>query len=287
MRYKYKGSTFLIILFACMLALAACSAPGQANMLTPAQTLQNSAQAMSKLQSVHFDIQASLMAQIGTASTVPGTPTTNSSSFTFNITGRGDAETPDQASINLSLANKPIVNIISKGQMVFVQTRDGKWFSIDKSHVKNGPQSFFSKSMAKRLADLTTLLKNAKLTDLGQETVNGESLDHINIVLDQQTLQAVSSQINGLLPSDQQQAQNLLTKGIVDLWVDPKTSYIHQAKLDVVAQVDISKMPLPLGQGQANNPLMSTIELKAQLNFSKFNQPVNIQAPAGAVPLPQ
>ncbi len=292
MRRIYKGGMFLTALMAFLLVLSACSAPGQANSPspTPLQTLQNSASAMNKLQSVHFDLQASLATQLGSATSATptaATPTTPIGNITFNVTGHGDAAGTDQSQVNLTLGNQPIVNVISKGQTVYVQTKDGQWFSVDKSKLKNGSQSFFSQSLAKHMADLTTLLLNAKLTDHGQETVNGESLDHITAVMDQQSLQALSSQLNGLLPANQQQAQNQLTKGTIDLWIDQSTSLIHQVKLDVMAQVDVSKMAQANGQGNGNTPMPASVEAKAQLNFSKFNQPVNIQAPSNATPLPQ
>lgn len=194
---------------------------------------------------------------------------------------------PDQASINLSMGDQSIVNVISKGQTIYVQKGDGKWFSIDKSKLKSGAQSFFSQSLAKRLAALTAELQNAKLTDHGQESVNGESLDHITAVLDQQTLQALSSQLNGLLPADQQSVQNQITGATLDLWIDQNTSYIHQAKLDLAARADVSNMPLLGNDHNASTPMVISIDLKAQINFSKFNQPVNIQAPANAIPLLQ
>ncbi|MEO7021780.1 MAG: LppX_LprAFG lipoprotein [Ktedonobacteraceae bacterium] len=287
MQRIYKRNMLLAASLVLVLILAACSAPGTTSSLTPVQTLLNSANAMNKLQSVHVDLQA--MLQMPASSS---TPSANSGGIPFNVTGHGDAASPDQASMNLALNNKPIVNVISKGQTVYVQTANGKWFSVDKSKLKNGAQSFFSQSLASRLAAFTADLQNAKLTDLGQETVNGVSLDHITAVLDQQGLQTLSSQLNGLLPVAQQKGQNQITKATLDLWVDQTTSYIHQAKLDIMAQTDISKML----QDSASNgtptttgstPMVVTVEVNVQLNFSKFNQPVNIEAPANAVPLQQ
>ncbi len=288
MQRIYKRNMLLAASLVLVLILAACSAPGATSSLTPVQTLLNSANAMNKLQSVHVDLQAMLKTQASSS-----TPSANSGGgIPFNVTGHGDAASPDQASMNLALNNKPIVNVISKGQTVYVQMANGKWFSVDKSKLKNGAQSFFSQSLANRLAAFTADLQNAKLTDLGQETVNGVSLDHITAVLDQQGLQTLSSQLNGLLPVTQQKGQNQITKATLDLWVDQTTSYIHQAKLDIVAHTDISTML----QNPASNstptttgstPVVVTVEVNVQLNFSKFNQPVNIEAPANAVPLQQ
>jgi hypothetical protein len=66
----------------------------------------------------------------------------------------------------------------------------------------------------------------------------------------------------------------------MDLWIDPSTHYVHQATLDTTGTVDTSKFT------NASNAQQIAFEAKATINFSKFNESVNIAAPSNAVPLP-
>lgn len=276
---RQKKHIFLTGLVTLLFLLTACSVPGltTGNSPTPAQTLQNSSVAMSKLNSVHFDLQqASLNVQSSDAK----------SGMTFSVTGHGDASTPDLVSVKFTSEQRSLLALISKGPKVYVQVTGGTWYSLDKDKLKDSTQNFFSQSLATRLAQIMVVLQNAKLTDHGQESVNGASLDHITATLDAQTLQALSSQLNGMLPANIQSGQNQVQQATLDLWVDQSTWYVHQAKLDLVVQVDASKLSVFTGQ-QSSSSSTLPVELKAQVNFSKFNQPVTIQAPSGAVPFPQ
>lgn len=280
LRRKHTKHIFLTGLVALLFLLTACSVPGlpTGSSPTPAQTLQNSSVAMSKLNSVHFDLrQASLKIQSSDAQ----------GGMTFNVTGHGDAAAPDQVSVKFVSEQKPLFALVSKGPKVYVQVTGGTWYSLDKAKITDSAQNFFSQSLATRLAQIMVVLQNAKLTDHGQETVDGASLDHITATLDAQTLQAVSSQLNGMLPANIQSGQNQVQQATLDLWVDQSTWYVHQAKLDLVVQVDANKLSALTGQQASSSSSTLPVELKAQVNFSKFNQPVTIQAPSNAVAFPQ
>lgn len=265
-------------LLALLLLLAACSVPGLgATSTTPVQTIQNSAAAMAKLNSVHVDLQTTLNARANNAN----------GGVTFSLTGHGDAAQPSDASINLALGQNPVLAVVSKGSKVYVQTRNGVWYWLDKSTIKNTAQSFFSQSLATRLGQIMTVVENAKLTDHGQESLNGTSLDHITATLDQQTLQTLNSQLAGLLPQGVQAGQSQITAASLDLWIDQSTWYVHQAILNVTTQVDMTALQPFMGQSNSGVTGVVPVTVKAQVNFSKFNQPVNIQAPANAVPFPQ
>jgi hypothetical protein len=274
MLQKYKGRIWLTILVSLLFLLASC---GTASAPSPSQTLQNSIKAMSQLKFVHFDLQNTLKFQT--------TDNTNASEASFNITGQGDAVAPDQVSVSLLQSQKPLVSVVRTGGKVYVREGNGKWYVTDQNKVPDNVQKFFSQNVG----NIINAVEKAKLTDHGQEVLNGEKLDHITAALDPQTLQALSSQINGLLPKEQQSSQNMLKQATVDFWIDQSTEYIHQAQLNATASVDLSKMLQISVDGQkfsipANVQLAS---LKSQVNFSKFNQPVTIQAPSGAVPLQQ
>jgi len=271
--HTFKKPLILTGIVALLFLLVACSGPG-AGSATPAQTLQNSAAAMSKLSSVHFDLQTSVVAQSnGSANGV-----------TYTVTGQGDAASPDKASVNLS-SGGPLLSLVSSGQTVYVQLKGGSWYSVDKDKIKDAEQNFFSQSLATRLGQILGAVQDAQLTDHGPETINGQSLDHITVTLDAQTLKTLSSELNGLVPTNAQSGLNQITKAVLDVWIDTATSYVHVAKLDLATQVDASALEHFSGQ-QIGASGALPIELKAQVTFSKFDQPVTIQPPANSVPLP-
>jgi len=274
MIHPYKKPLILIGMLGLLFILAACSVPGVGS-ATPAQTLQNSATAMSKLNSVHFDLQSTTVVQ--------GSGSTNG--VTYTVTGQGDAAAPDKVAVNLS-SSSPLLSLVSSGSKVYVQVKGGSWYSVDKDKIKDAEQNFFSQSLATRLGQIMNAVQNAQLTDHGQETVNGQSLDHITATLDAQTLKSLSSELNGLAPTNAQSGLNQITKATLDVWIDTATSYVHVAKIDIATQVDASALEHFSGQTTGASGALP-IELKAQVTFSKFNQPVTIQAPTNAIPFGQ
>lgn len=270
--YKKYQKFFLFTGLAVLLVLlAACSVPGQASTPTPAQTLQNSATAMSKLSSVYFTLQSNVNVQ-------------GNSAQTYTVTGQGDALAPDQASVSLN-SNGPLLAVISTGQKVYTQVKGGTWYWVEQSKIKDAEQNFFSQSLATRMGQIMGSLQNAQLTDHGQETIDGQSLDHITATLDQKTLQTISSEINGLAPAQEQSGLNQVKQATLDVWIDQATAYVHVAKIDIVTQVSSDALAHFTGQQPASSGSVLPIELQAQATFSKFNQPVTIQPPANAIPL--
>lgn len=272
----YKKSLPLLGFIALLFILVACSAPGVGSgATTPAQTLANSATAMNKLSSVHFALQTNLSTQGNGGAT----------GITYAVTGQGDAAKPDQVAVNLS-AGSPLLSLVSSGQKVYVRVKDGSWYSADKSQIQDAEQNFFSQSLAQRLGQVMNSLQNARLTDHGLETVNGQSLDHITATLDAQTLKMLSSELNGLAPSQDQSGQNQIKQATLDVWIDQATSYVHLAKLNLLTQVDASGLEHFSGQ-KTNASGILPIAVNAQVTFSKFNQSVTIQPPANSIPLGQ
>ncbi|HEX7734207.1 MAG TPA: LppX_LprAFG lipoprotein [Ktedonobacteraceae bacterium] len=271
MLQTYKKSLVMVGMIALLFLLVACSVPGVA--ASPAQTLTASATAMSKLSSVHFDLQTTVSVQ--------GNGSANG--VTYNVSGQGDAAQPDKVAVQLN-AGGPLFSLVSSGSKVYVQLKGGTWYSVDKDKIKDAEQNFFSQSLANRLGQIMSVLQDAQLTDHGQETVNGESLDHITATLDEQTLKNLSSQLNGLAPSSAQSGLNQIKKATLDVWIDTATSYVHVAKVDVVTQVDASALERFSGRKLDVSGVLP-IELKAQVTFSKFNVPVNIQPPSTSTPL--
>ncbi len=276
MLQKYKNHIWLMSLTLLFVVLSACGA-GQGN--SPQQTLANSATAMSKLNSVHFTLQTTISAQ----------STTSSGGVTATISGNGDVVRPNKVTAKFMLGQNQSLAVISTGDKVYVQENNGTWYVTNASTATSGMQKVFSQDLLSQLSSFITILKDATLTDHGNETVNGTSLDHITVTLDSQTLQALSSQINSLLPGAVQSNQNAINQASLDLWIDPTTSYIHQANLSLAVHLDLSKVPALSANGQTVK-LPATVQpatVKLQLNLSNFNESVTINAPANAQPLPQ
>jgi outer membrane lipoprotein-sorting protein len=274
---KHTKKIVLTGLLALLFVLSACGTASKAGSPSPSQTLQNSATAMSKLNEVHVDLQSTVNVQSSGSST---------NGITFNVTGQADAASPNQFSLHLNLAQNPLFAIISTGNAVYLQKGNQQWYSIDSSKLSDGSQKSLSQGLPASMGQVLTILQNATLTDKGLATVNGQQLDHITATLDPNSLQMLTTQLNGMLPPDQQNEQNQLKQGTMDLWIDPATSYIHQAKLNATAQVDLNSLSSITGQHTGGSQVVPVV-LNAQLNFSKFNQPVSIQAPSNSVPYPQ
>jgi hypothetical protein len=282
---KYKGHLWLTGLVSLLLLLSACSLPGQTGSASPAQTIQNSALAMSQLKSVHFDVQANL--QLSAATPVAGT-STPTSGMSFAVTGSGDGAKTGVADVNLLLNQNPFLSAISANGNVYVRGGDGTWYVANQNQV-NGVEKFFSQDPATYLAALLGELQNATLADQGSTTLNGQTVDHITATLDAKTLQSLAAQLNGLLPANEQSAKNTLNQATLDLWINTSNSYVVQAKFTVGANLDLSKIPQVDFNGQTINlpAEVMPVNLTAQFDFSKYNVPVTVQVPTGAQPLPQ
>lgn len=267
-----------MILVVLLLLLTGCSAPSLASSsLSPAQMLQKSINAMSHLQSAHLDLQTDVSLP---SDALMMNATINTSAL--RVTGHGDVANPDKVSLDLFMGNTPLLAVRNLGSKTYIQEKNGQWFFLEKSQIKDKEQSFFTQSLTQRLGQIMVVLQNARLTDEGQETLHGQSFEHITATLDGQALQALSTQFNGFLATHMPQAQNQLQQATLDLWLDQSTWYVHQAQLDLVAQV---RTPLA-GLHNTDSAIAEPVELKVLLNLSKLNQPVTIQAPANAVALP-
>lgn len=100
MRRRHTEHIFFTIQVALLFLLTAYSVPSvTSSSPIPMQTQQNSSVAMSKLNSVHFDLQqASLRVQ----------PNDAKSGITFSVTGHGDASTPDLVPVKFTSEQKSI-----------------------------------------------------------------------------------------------------------------------------------------------------------------------------------
>src|SRR5215469_18604800 len=125
---------FLGLAFAAVLLIAsACSAPVSIgtggsptpSSLTPLQVLQNSANAMQKLNSVHFEATtngAFLASNAGTPVTTTTPPASNGS---FNLKGSGDAVMPNQERSQITVNQGINLAEVVTADKVYVQNAKG------------------------------------------------------------------------------------------------------------------------------------------------------------------
>jgi len=289
---KYKTySIFMgIALAAVLLIVSACSAPGGTgsngnSSLTVMQVLQNSANAMQKLKTVHFDTTTNGSFQ-GTS-----TPSASSSgAVTFNLKGSGDELLPDQQQAHITLNNMINLAEVVTTDKVYVQNTQGKWYVLDKSLLKGQTGTLFNGSNVFNMNDLLPMLQEVQLTDHGDQSLNGQNLRHFTATLDKIALQRIlssNSQWNSAL--GQQNINKILSstksfKSTLDVWIDETNFYVHRTELKVNADADLSSLATPSANGNTTLPSNATVTLDSIVDLSKFNQPVTITPPANAIP---
>jgi len=249
---KNKGRYLFLLLAAVMLFLSACSTSIGGNggsLLTPLQVLQNSAKSMQQLKSAHFQMTTNGNVQTGASqsSTTPTTATpTPTNNISLNLTGSGDENLPDQESLNLTVNSAINIAEIVQGNKVYIQNTQGQLYVMDKSALNGLAGNPFSGINLLDLTNLLGLAQGAKLTDHGDETLNGQSLRHITVTLDKNGFrQLISSnqQLQNLL--GQQNIDALLSSArtltsSLDLWIDETQFYLHRIEIKFNLNADLS-----------------------------------------------
>jgi hypothetical protein len=299
-----KSYPLLVLTMALVLLLAsACStsvginAPGGSSggssSLTPLQVLQNSANAMKQLKSSHIVVQSTnTIATTGSAQTPPGpaatpgaTATPASSNVTVNISGSGDEALPGQEQFHLTvntLNQSTSLSEIVQGDQIYVQNPQGQWYVMNTSDFQGWTGNPFS-GVNLDQNSLLALVQHTKITDHGDENLNGQSLRHITAVLDKDALRQLltsNPQLQGALGT--KNIDDLLTNtkaflASIDVWIDETHFYVHrtQLKLNLVANTS------SIG-GEA--PETVATNLNTIIDLSKFNAPVTITPPTNATP---
>lgn len=289
---KYKAcSVFMgIALAAVLLIVSACSAPGATgsngnSSLTVMQVLQNSANAMQKLKTVHFDTTTSGSFQ-GTSSS----SASSSGAVTLNLKGSGDELLPDQQQAHITLNNMINLAEVVTADKVYVQNPQGKWYVLDKSALKDQSGKLFNGSNVFNMNDLLPMLQEVQLTDHGDQSLNGQSLRHITATLDKNALQKIltsNSQLSSAI--GQQNITKILNstksfKSTLDVWIDETHFYLHRTELKVNADADLSSLSTPNANGKSTLPSNAAVSLDSIVDLSKFDQPVTITPPTNAIP---
>ncbi|MBA2284863.1 MAG: LppX_LprAFG lipoprotein [Ktedonobacteraceae bacterium] len=262
--------------------------PGSGSSLTVVQVLQNSSATMQKLKSAHFTLLLNGNVQ-GSSGATPtsGTPTANQ--LSFNLTGKGDESIPQgQQSLTITLNQTLNLSEIVIGDKVYVQNSKGQWYVLDKSKLAGLTTNPF----AGVNVDTNTLLGlavHSKITDHGAEALNGQKLRHITAVLDKEGLKELlknSPQLGSMV--GQQNIDTIInnTKNFlasIDLWIDETNFYVHRTELKLNLNADLSGLATPAST-VTTVPSSVTTNLDSIVDLSDFDKPVNITAPANAIP---
>lgn len=292
----YKVRYIPLVLLPVLLLISACSPSlGTGNSsLTVLQVLQNSTKAMKDLKSAHIETKTT-----GTLQTLgtPGTATpTTASSLMFKVSGSGDEALPNEEQLQVTVSqgkNSSPANLaeIVQGDKVYVQNTKGQWYVLNKSELEGFTGNPFSVINGLDPNALLGLLQDTQITDHGDELLNGESLRHISVALDKAGFKKIldsDPQLGKLF--GQQNIEIILNStklfaSSLDLWIDETNFYVHRTELKVNVGEDISALsqsltpvvtfPLPAG-------VITSFD--STLDLSKFNDPVKITPPTGAIP---
>ena len=290
----YKIRYIPMVVLPVLLLICACSpSVGTGNSsLTVLQVLQNSAKAMKNLKSAHIETKTT-----GTLQTLgtPGTPTA-AGSLMFKVSGSGDEALPGQEKLQVTVdqgGNSSPANLaeIVQGDKIYVQNTKGQWYVLDKSVLENFTGNPFSGINGIDPNALLGLIQDTKITDHGDEMLNGESLRHISVALDKAGFKKIidsDPQLGKLF--GQQNIDTILNSAksfasSLDLWIDETNFYVHRTELKVNMDENVSSLsqsltpvvtlPLPAG-------VITSFD--STLDLSKFNGPVTINPPTGAIP---
>ncbi len=281
-----------ILLLGLLLAACAPGMPGTtASNLTVKDVLLKSAEAMQKLQTSHVDANANIQL----SSTSPQTPSatngtstvTTPSNVSFTVTASGVQKLPQEMQLNMivnALNQTTKINEVMTSDKVYIQNpQSNQWYVTDRQALEKAGSNYVS-GVTIDTNSLLASLQTIKLTDHGDETVNGQSQRHITADIDKATF-AKLVQDNPQLKSyfGQQDINTFLNNvksfsSTVDVWIDEQNFYLHQTRLKLDTTGNTSTA--------TQNPLSSlSIKLDSTVKLSQFNQPVTITPPAQAIPI--
>ncbi len=251
--------------------------------LSAGQVLLKSAATMKQLKSSHIDLQSIVNTQTSGGTVTTGTTTTTiPENVDLNIKGSGDQQLPNQEQMNLTINTNTNVVEILQGDKVYIKNQQGQWYVLD----KNALQGMVGNPLSGIRIDqnsLLTMLQNIKITDNGDQNVDGQSLRHVTAQLDKDALRQLvnaNPQLKNALGTTDTDAILNNTKSFlstVDVWIDETNFYIHRTELKINLDADTSS----IGNG-APTSVKSNIDTIVDL--SKFNEAVTITPPTNAIP---
>lgn len=281
-----------------LLIMSACG-PGStgSSSQTPAQVLQNSTSAMKQLKTAHVDMK--MTASVGTVGLTPTPGSTVPTNITININATADEVLPDQAALKLTMGGFSGMNLnlaeVVKGNKVYIQNTRGKWYVIDKSKLIGSNGSTSSLLSSASVPDFNKLLdigQHARVTDHGDQSLNGETLRHITVTLDKNGLKQLiesTGQLNSLTGASSQMFEQFVNgtknfQATLDFWTDETTSYVHRIEMKFNLNMDMSSFVTP-GTTSSNSPSAITLAFDTTIDLSKFNDTsITVTAPENAIP---
>jgi len=290
-----KMRSLLLALVIVLLFVSACSSitGTSGSSQTALQILQKSASAMKGLKTVHFDMNLGESLKMSTSTSTSSAP----GNYTVNVKANGDEVLPNQVSLQLTTAlngssssNIKFAETVTGGK-VYIQNSKGQWFVLDQSQFKSAGTNPFAGTDISGYNALITLAQKATFVDHGDQTLNGQSLRHITVTLGKNTLSDLLNATGALnkLSSQQQQSVNKLLNSIklqnasLELWVDESTYYVHQMEIKFTMNINTAGLVTPTTSSSSASSNISTA-IDITINYSKFNAPITIKAPANATP---
>jgi hypothetical protein len=297
---RLSTSSLLAGLLGLTLLLSACggaSVSSNSSKITAGQVLQKAIASMQKLKTAHMDFSVTENLQMQSQGTA--TPTSQSSALPSNLAlslqGSGDEIFPGQASAQMKLSIPGLgtdlqLNEIVKDGKVYIQNKQGQWYVLEQSSL-TGTSSFLEAANSDQYSRLLALAQKAQLTDHGDQHLHGQSLRHISVSFGKNALKDLLNSFeqlpSGLSQSDLQQIEQATTlqQADLELWIDEQSFYVHE--LGITLKMDIALNKLLQTTPTTSSPSLSGVfstQTAATVDYSKFNQPVTINAPANATP---
>lgn len=279
-------------------ACAGITAPGAAKSETPTQSLAATAQQMSQLQSVKFDLAGTvtltLPQQLVDQLKAKGGSSASYLSSTTNVNLKitGAAQRPDQlqAAVTAKIGGVTINTelVALGGTLYYKDPLTAKWQTL-KRHAAAGAENGKSKLSYQAVLDTAK-----SVTEVGDSTtLNGVSVDHYRVVPDLAKLLA--------LVSAGQESKNPQMAAIIqevlrnvnltaDVWTGVDDHLIHRFSYDLDVTADLQQLAAAAGDDATANPQGLTLpagsiaHLTAHvvINAHDFNTKVSIQAPVAA-----
>jgi hypothetical protein len=239
---------------------------------------------MKQLKTAHFEMTT--INQVSGSS--PSQPTT-----TINLKNTGDLILPDQLSMQLNIGQanaNPGLKLaeIETGQKVYIQNAKGKWFVLDNAAAEAGANPLAGANVS-NYNNLIALAERARLSDNGNATMNGVTLRHITATFSDDALHdllTATGQLNALPAQERTKMEQALKNAKLQnpelhLWIDESTSYVHRMELKFIMNVNNSATATK--PASKATPSASSTSIDTTIDYSKFNEPVKIVAPTGAV----